>query len=159
MNAEDKIKDSIEFVGSHYDEDAFDASRTLRSIGFEKRRAFRFNARNIAAAVATIAIAASACILIYNTSSKVESPAVEQKVETKTVSPVEISHKIEFNDASILTVAAEIEKIYGVEIENLPEEDYRLTLSYEGNARDLVETINELLGTHITIRNADTDTH
>ena len=45
----------------------------------------------------------------------------------------------------------EIEKVYDVRLTSLPEEEYRLTLSYEGTAEDLVATINELLGTHIEI--------
>ena len=56
-----------------------------------------------------------------------------------------------FNDTPLAEVVKEIEKVYDVRLTSLPEEEYRLTLSYEGTAEDLVATINELLGTHIEI--------
>ena len=48
-------------------------------------------------------------------------------------------------------MAAEIEKVYGVKLGNVPDDDIRLSLSYEGTAADLVDTINDLLGTEIEI--------
>ena len=59
--------------------------------------------------------------------------------------------RLEFSNASLSEVTDEICRVYGVTLANIPIEDYRLTLSHEGNAYDLVETINELLGTDIVI--------
>ena len=65
---------------------------------------------------------------------------------------VDVSRKIEFTDAPLADVVKEIERVYEVHVVNVPEMgDYRLTLSYEGTAKDLVETINELLGTSLGI--------
>ena len=51
------------------------------------------------------------------------------------------------------SVVAEIENAYNVEISGLDEtdRDQRLTLSYEGNAAELVSAINEILGTQLTV--------
>lgn len=59
--------------------------------------------------------------------------------------------RIEFDNRPIAVVAAEIEKVYGVKLGNVPDDDIRLSLSYEGTAADLVDTINDLLGTEIEI--------
>jgi hypothetical protein len=43
--------------------------------------------------------------------------------------------------------------LYDVKITNVPEnsDDIRLTLGYEGNAEDVVATINDLLGTNLAV--------
>jgi hypothetical protein len=58
---------------------------------------------------------------------------------------------IEFTDAPLTDVVARIEAEYGVKVENVSAETYKLTLRYEGNAADLIDTINELLNTNLTI--------
>lgn len=41
---------------------------------------------------------------------------------------------------------------------NVPQTEYRLTLSYEGTAADLIQTINDLLGTDLQIDNPESGT-
>ena len=52
-------------------------------------------------------------------------------------------------------VVEKINETYNVKVTGLPEspEEYRLSLHYEGTASDLVETINEILGTELTVKN------
>ena len=47
-----------------------------------------------------------------------------------------------------------IEEVYGVEVTGLPEnaEEYRLSLHYEGNPVELVETINDILDIKMAIK-------
>lgn len=59
--------------------------------------------------------------------------------------------RLEFNDAPLSEVVDGVENAYGVTLTNVPEDDLRLTLSYEGTAQDFIETVNELLGTEIRI--------
>ena len=61
---------------------------------------------------------------------------------------------IDFEYAALPEVVKQIEKVYGVEIINMPEDadSYHLTLHYEGDASDLINTINEILGTNLKIK-------
>ncbi len=118
-------------------------------------KALRSNLRrNIAVAAVAIAVAAMAALTVYYiVSSKApEEPApapVEIPVEVPAVSPV--SKKIEFRDASLLQVVAEIERLYGVKIADIPQEEIRVSISYEGTAEDVVATLNDLFDTRLQI--------
>ena len=61
---------------------------------------------------------------------------------------------IDFENATLPAVVAKIKEVYGVEVVNLPEsaDEYKLSLHYEGTAADLVDTINETLGTDIKVQ-------
>lgn len=76
-----------------------------------------------------------------------------EKLETP-VAPVrgkEFAMRIEFKDAALKDVVNKIEEVYQVKIENIPESDVRLTLSYEGTAEELIEVINEIAGTDFKV--------
>lgn len=106
-----------------------------------------------AASVVAIVLAASASLYYFyrpNTDSESEKIQLVTTEETKTTAKNKIE-KIEFHDASLKEVIAEIERVYNVKITNIPEEDIRVTISYEGTAQDVVETLNELLNTNLVI--------
>lgn len=67
------------------------------------------------------------------------------------MAPEQRIERIEFHDAPLKDVASDIERVYDVKINNVPAGDIRLTISYEGTAADAVETINDLLGTNLTV--------
>lgn len=148
----DKIKRSLDFVVRHYRPDAFKADGWFieAPLPFWRRHA-------VAASIIGIALAAAAAVTTYvvlrsDAPAPVEAPApapVETPVETP--QPTQEVAKVEFDDASLSQVAAAIETTYGVKVAGLPAEDHRLTLSYQGTAEDLVATINDLLGTKLTI--------
>lgn len=77
--------------------------------------------------------------------------------KTEVVSPAthgeNIVRVIDFENAPLPVVVDKISRTYDVEITGLPEspDDYKLSLHYEGTASDLVETINEILGTEMTV--------
>lgn len=142
----ERFDDNLKFVARYYRRGAFDVSRGLWRLGL--RRAV-WSGRRVAAGMAAAAVlAASALLYRASTPDVPQTPLHEQAPATPVVHK---SCRMEFADMPVRDVAAEIEKAYGVHVQNLPAQDYRLTLSYEGTAEDLVETINELLGTDMRV--------
>lgn len=119
--------------------------------------------RPIAAAVAAalvLAATAAGGYLISVYRSETPAPALPPAVQpaVPAVAPADTISAdsrlvLEFTDAPLPDVCVAIEEAYGVTLTDLPvTSDETLTLSYEGNAYDLVATVNELLGTHIRIK-------
>lgn len=147
-----KFIDSVDFVARHYRKGAF----RPRSYFFGSRMGGLARRWGVAASIAGAALVASACFYTFvlrDASPAVPAPA---PADVETAAPVTAETRvlrIEFVDAPLADVVAEIENVYGVEVGGIPAgKDYRLTLSYEGTATDLVETINELLGTSLTVK-------
>ncbi len=153
-----RIKDSLRFVASNFDPDAFSKARKKEMLSaITGRRSFLplLSARwRVAASVAAVALVASASVLIYhNYSDRPETPAPAVVEQTETVvTPAPAARAvIDYTDAPLKDVVADIERIYGVTVTGVPEKEIRLTIHYEGDADDVVETINELLGTNLKI--------
>lgn len=139
---------NIDFVAKHYRKGAFSSEKGLHRIGFGPAR--RWKPYRIAAAVVTfVALTATASFFIYNEYSSEE--VITEKVQTAetTESGVDLKTErvIDFDNAPLTVVVDEIKRVYGVEVTGLPENasEYRLTLRYEGNVVDLLNTINEIL--------------
>lgn len=149
-----KTEESIDFVTLYYCKGAFDADRALRMIRFLPAVPW-WRRRGVVAAAIGGALVASAAVFTYIVPDREEvgnlptEQVVTPAVETPAATEVK---KIEFADAPLARVVEEIERVYNVKVTNLPAGgDYRLTLSYEGTAEDLVETINDLLGTSLAV--------
>lgn len=147
-----KDKDSLDFVSRHYREDAFNASDGWKRLGIKR---FHWSAFKIAASVgALVAVSATAAILFGDfkkaDSDIVTTPGIEP-IESESRTP--IVRTIDFDDTPLPDVLKKISEVYSVSVVNLPEdaESFRLTLHYEGNAVDLIETINDILGTEMTV--------
>ncbi|MCM1518510.1 MAG: DUF4974 domain-containing protein [Pseudoflavonifractor sp.] len=146
MTEDKKFEDSVDFVVRNYRHDAFSVDKGWRRLGLTHRVWWR--SRWAAACAVTVALAASAGIYAW---LSVSAPTVTTLPATETVMPEAAPtapkrSRIEFNDTPLDRVVKEIEAVYGVTVTNVPEGgDYRLTLSYEGTARELVATINDLL--------------
>ena len=146
----------ISFIAKYYQKGAFAVEPALRKITGSAKR-WRFSARVAVAASLFIGICAFAAVyMIGYRDSKPEEP--QDKIlpafqETET-GPSVISMTIDFEDAALPEVVKQIEKVYGVEIINMPDDadSYHLTLHYEGDASDLIDTINEILGTNLKIK-------
>lgn len=111
--------------------------------------------RNIAAAsIAAVVLAASASIYYISSADRdSESKTAVTNVDTKTSntsSEVKIA-KIQFRNAPLKEVVSKIESVYDVTISNLPKDDIMVTISYEGTAADVVETLNELFDIDLKI--------
>lgn len=145
---------SLEFVVNHWSKDAFDARRDWRELGLVRLPWWRRHAA--AAAICGVVLAACAALGTWVIVSESENISEEQTQPAATpvevsADPMTVSRRIEFSDASLQEVADAVAKIYGVRLENLPSEAGRVTLSYEGTAPDLVETLNFMLGSSIRI--------
>lgn len=153
----DKFEESLSFVVRHYRRGAFRPTMLFVAPNRWRRMA-------VAASIAFGVIVASACVYFLT----VNEPATEPIEETAgpvasapAEAPEKVSRRIRFDDAPLAKVVDEIEKVYGVQVSPVADNDTtRLTLSYEGNAADLLDTINELLGTDLKLENtpkADTE--
>lgn len=144
-----KFEEEISSVARRYREDSFNLKEGWRRLGIARTgwRSFK----KIAAAIAVSAVlCATAGIYVYHSANTV--------TETEPASPIQppryVVRTIDFNDVPLGTVLEKIREIYDVELDNVPvnADDFRLTLRYEGNADDLIDTINDIFGTDIKIR-------
>lgn len=143
-------RNSIDFVAKHYRHGMFAVKPALRRI--KGINGSWWSRTRVAAAVTIfIVVTASAAVFVrYNYLSprdaSVDTPAAVQ-------APAQIVRVIDFEAAPLPAVVSKIHEVYGVDIVNLPENvtDYSLSLHYEGSAADLIETINDLLGTEMKI--------
>ena len=156
----DKIKRSLDFVVRFYRPNLFrpDGWFIAPPLPFWRRHA-------VAVAVIGVALAAAAAITTY----VALRPQTPEKIEMETSTPEVVEpdpvlteeapvieeapavKKIEFDNASLSEVVNAIEETYGVKVAGSTGNQPPLTLSYEGNAEDLVSTINDLLGTNLRI--------
>lgn len=151
MKSNSKFEESVRFVTRHYDPEAFDADRDAKEVFPRKPLRRRLMT---AAASAAVVFGVAAAIWVLHTPAPGHDTPAETAVEHTVEAPSKEIKRIEFTDAPLTDVAAEIEAVYGVKVTNLPASNPKLTLSYEGTAADLVETVNELLGTELMIEEA-----
>lgn len=142
----------IKFVARHYRKGAFSADKAWSLLGIG-HRGWWSRSRIAAAVAAVVVLGATAAIVIrhYQPTPKQEiattdEPSLESRMEAVKV--------IEFDNAPLSAVAEEIRKVYGIEVAGLPSDSdsLRLTLRYEGNVRGLIENINEILDTNLSIK-------
>lgn len=139
----------IDFIARHYRKDRFRADTGWHRLGivsFSNRKRFR-----IAAAVAATVIISATAAIIYHEYHPIDIP--EQIVTYPEISPLTEVKVIDFENASLFDVVKKIETVYDVKIENMPEQcnEYQLSLHYEGNPIELIEVINDILGTNMTV--------
>ena len=143
-----------------HDEEILAVARRYRSGAFSVKEGWQrlglgsapwWSTRKIAAAAAiAVIVSATAGIFIHNS---LQEPATTEITPGAPTAPRYAVRAIDFEDAPLPLVLETIKETYGVEIVNVPDnaDTYKLTLHYEGNADDLVETINDILGTEIDI--------
>lgn len=147
---EKPTSESIDFVARHYRRRAFSANRAWRRI--VNRNTHWWNTRWAAAVAAVFALSATAATIVAYYSSRSQQAAEISPVENVLTPDVDSIRKVDFTDMPLDSVAVRIERIYGVELIGLPDENPSVTVSFEGNADDLVSLINESVGTNISIR-------
>lgn len=152
MTDKDKFDESLSFVARHYSPGKFNTHHAWQRIGIGVRPWWQ-RGRSIAAAVACVALVASACIYKWMAPERTHNDAAEPvHVESPTTAAPDMSVRLEFADESLANVVKEIERVYGVSIGNVPDGDIRVTLSYEGDAADLIATLNELFDLNLEIQ-------
>lgn len=139
----------LNFIARHYRKGRFSTDAGWRRLGIA-RAPFRRRYR-VAAAIASMVVLAAAAGLIYR-GYATDDRAVQTE-EVRAASPLKAVKVIDFENASLETVVAKIETVYGVKVTNLPEakEKYSLSLHYEGTPTDLIATINDILGTRMEV--------
>ena len=150
---ESSREESMRFVVSHYRKGAFSPDRDWHELRLGGSRLRRHAAAAAIWGGVLLASAAVATFLLVPSAPKEEKPTPEkERVEAPAPAGKDISRRIEFADASLEEVADSISKVYGVSLSDMPAPgEYRLTLSYEGTAEELVEVINDILGTSIRV--------
>lgn len=138
---------NIDFVARHYRRGAFSAKAGWRRLGISSPLRWY---RRVAAAVAVAAVLGATATFIYRQYDAESRPDVVLEVQTRSRYAV---RAIDFDDAPLSVVVAEIEAVYGVKVAGLPDDadSYTLTLHYEGNADELVAAINDILDTGMYI--------
>lgn len=138
----------IDFIARRYRKGRFSAESGWRRLGIAP--SFQLRRLRVAAAIAVTVILSATAAIIYNV-YRVDD--VSQPAPIEAVSPMSEVRAIDFENATLYEVVKKIEAIYGVRIDNLPErpEEYRLSLHYEGTPAELIATINDILGTQMTV--------
>lgn len=145
------IDKDIDFIAKHYRKGLFSVEPALFKVRGIRKRIWTFP-KIAAVSSIIIAVGATAAILItnsyYSQDNETQVPVIEK------ASPALVSRVIDFDNTPLPMVIDRINKVYDVEVINLPAnaDEYYLSLHYEGNAKELVETINEILGTEMKIK-------
>ena len=146
-----KFDEEISFIAKHYRKGLFNPEKALKKIRPSKR--WWSASKIVAASFLFIILGATAALFIRQNYFFDKTEFIETNTEEITA-PEFVVRAIDFDDTPLPVVVDEINLVYGVEIINLPTDadQYHLSLHYEGSAIDLIETINEILGTHMEIR-------
>ncbi len=150
----DKIRRSLDFVVRYYRPGAFKPDLWA----FAPQKSF-WRRYAVAASVAGGILLAAAAVTAYvalNREETPQTPLLDKPEPIKKTPEVTLPitpeiKKIEFNDASLPEVVKAIESVYGVKVNGNTSGQPNLTLSYQGTAEDLISTINDLLGTNLSI--------
>lgn len=142
--------DDIKFVARHYRKGSFSVDRAWRQMRLTSPL---WSRGKIAAAIAAFVVVCATAAVLVHRHYDLNVPAKEDAVEQQDMSPMRAVRAIDFDNAPLTAVVAEIEAVYGVGISNVPEEaeSYRLTLHYQGNVCDLVDCINDILDTCLEV--------
>lgn len=141
----------IEFVAKRYRPGRFNTDRAWNRLGIAT--SFKRKRLRIAAAAAGLVFLSATAAFVYRQYSVGSSNNIEMMEQMQTESPVYAVKVIDFENTPLPMVIDRIKDVYGVDVENIPVNagQYRLSLHYEGNAIDLVETINDILDINMTV--------
>lgn len=140
---------NIDFIARHYRKGRFGADAGWRRLGILP--VSRWKRYRVAAAVAATVILSATAAIIYHEYQAAD--VRQQSIEAPAISPLAEVKVIDFENTSLTDVVKKIEEVYNVEVENLPEHvnGHELSLHYEGTPTDLIATINDILGTQMTV--------
>lgn len=142
----------IKFIADRYKKGRFSTDKGWNRLGI--RSVSIWKKYRVAAAVAAAVVITASAAVIYKVTT-VPSAPLETGISVPTVADKDAVKIIDFENTPLTVVVEKINETYGVKVTGLPEspDKYRLSLHYEGTASDLVETINEILGTELTVKN------
>ena len=139
------------FVVKYYKEGLFNTEKALRKIRPKIRKVWSLP--RLAAASCIIAVIGATAALLIRDNFSEKSVNIENTNEVHYEPLESISKVIDFDDAPLPVIIEQINIVYDVEIVNIPAnaDEYRLSLHYEGNVIDLLDTINEILGINLEV--------
>lgn len=142
----------INFIAKRYQDGKFSVDKGWKRLNIKPIS--RWKRIRIAASIACVIVLSATAAVIYHQYSMKTEQAQSTKENIEAISPIQAVKIIDFECSSLPDVISEIKEVYGVEVVNLPEnaEEYHLSLHYEGNAADLVATINDILGTQMIVK-------
>ena len=146
-----RLDDDITFIAKRYRTGRFNTRNAWRHLGIGPLPVWR--KYPVAAAIAAAIVLTASAAIIYKTTSAPDASAPVPETHAGTCATTTAVKAIDFEDAPLPEVVEMINATYGVEVENLPESahELRLSLHYQGTAADLVATINDILGTEMTV--------
>ena len=143
----------IDFIVSHFREDAIRPEQNWHR--FKVMAGLRRRRMGVVAVISSIiAISATAAIFIHKEHS---APSVVSEtahgVTVQDICSANEPKLMVFEATGLAEVVETVESEYGVKIGNVPlnADEYVLTLRYEGTPEELIEAINEILGTRLTV--------
>ena len=146
-----EIDKEIDFIAKYYKNGLFNVETALKKIKPALRKVWTWQ-RVAAISCVVVVIGATAALLIRNSFYSEKNSEIDNSFRNEI--PFEsISKVIDFDDTPLPVVIEQINHVYNVEVTNIPEnvDDYYLSLHYEGNVLDLIDIINEILGTDLKI--------
>lgn len=145
------MEKEITYIAKIYRKGKFSADKAWKRLHIAP--SYKWRRMRIAAAVASVIVLSATAAIVWHNHDVSVKPQTEETV-LPLQNPKTIVKVIDFEDTPLSTVISKIKEVYGVEVGNVPENagEYKLSLHYEGNAVDLVATINEILETQMSVK-------
>ena len=144
-----KDEESIAFVARSWRQNAF----VPRGLPFTGVGGFWNRRPAVAAAIAGIVALGALAALYFG---EIFVPEKEAPVAVDTQVPAVDGNgvaRVEFTDVPLTDAIAQIESVYGVKIagKSTIQSTMRVSLSWEGNVEELIETINNMFGIELSV--------
>lgn len=147
------MKEEVTYIAKRYRKGKFSVDKGWKRLNIKP--ALKWSGLKIAAAVASVVVMSATAAVIYH---QYKLNDTTDKTVNESVKPAAASLEavkvIDFENTPLPTVISKIKEVYGVEVVNVPDNagEYNLSLHYEGNAVDLVATINDILETQMSVK-------
>lgn len=146
----------IDFVLRHYRRGALSAKQAWRQLDIpapQPKWLGVFRGRRAAAAACVAAVLTASAFLGYRfVYGGRQAAAPTTAAPAAAPAGTQPQPRLEFTDVPLAEVVATVERTYGVTVSGLgADSNLRLTLSYQGDADELLEAINQLLGTSLKV--------
>lgn len=144
------MENEVSYIAKRYSKGKFSVDKSWQRLGIGPSARWRI--LRMAAAIASAAVLSAVAAIVYHQYNQPDTPVAEQPAPP--MKPEKAVKTIDFEDTPLSTVITKIREVYGVEVTGVPDNaaDYHLSLHYEGNAMELIETINEILGTKMSVK-------
>lgn len=146
------MKEEVTYIAKRYRKGKFSVDKGWKRLNIKPT--FKWSGFKIAAAVASVVVLSATAAVIYHQYELNDTTHKPVKESVKSAVSLEAVKVIDFENTPLPTVISKIKEVYGVEVVNVPGNagEYQLSLHYEGNAVDLVATINDILETEMSVR-------